>query len=88
MRYSSIYKQPTLTVTCAEFSHNFQYPIDEFVKLLVGPHSQFKPMLNKLQAAGNSNIYQQAAQVKMALQSIESLLRVALICLAFACMLN
>ena len=62
------------TVTCAEYSHNYQYPIDEFVKLLVGPHSQFKPMLNKLQAAGNSNIYQQAAQVKIALQPIESFL--------------
>lgn len=66
--------------TCAEYSHNFQFPIDELVKLLVGPHSQFKPMLNKLQAAGNSNIYQQAAQVKIALQPIESLLCVVLIC--------
>ncbi|DBA80019.1 TPA: hypothetical protein ACH3X2_007517 [Trebouxia sp. C0005] len=49
-------------VTCAEYSHNFQYPIDGFVRLLIGPHSQLKPMLDKLQAAGNNDIYQQAAQ--------------------------
>ena len=45
-------------------------------------------MLNKLQAAGNRNTYQQAAQVKIALQSITTFLHVALICPAFACMLS
>ena len=55
--------------TCAEYSHNFHFPLDDFVRFMVGPHSQFTPMLNKLQAAGNGKIYQQAPQVGVALQS-------------------
>lgn len=49
-------------VKCAEYSHNFQFQLDDFVRFLTGPHSQFEPMLNKLQAAGDSNIHQQAPQ--------------------------
>lgn len=49
-------------VKCAEYSHNFQFQLDDYVRLMVGPHSQLTPMLNKLQAAGNRNIHQQAAQ--------------------------
>ena len=52
-------------VKCAEYSHNFQFQLDDYVRLMVGPHSQLTPMLNKLQAAGNRNIHQQAAQVKL-----------------------
>ncbi len=65
-------------VKCAEYSHDFQFQLDDFVRFMVGPHSQFEPMLNKLQAAGNSNIHQQAPQVSFALQSIESFLHCAL----------
>ena len=75
-------------VKCAEYSHNFQFQLDDFVRLMVGPHSQFTPMLNKLQAAGNRIIYQQAPQVGVALQSIELFLHVALMCPGFVCMLN
>ncbi|DBB01595.1 hypothetical protein WJX77_000795 [Trebouxia sp. C0004] len=49
-------------VKCAEYSHNFQFQFDDFARFMVGPHGQFRPMLNKLQAAGNSNLYEQAPQ--------------------------
>jgi len=65
-------------VKCAEYSHNFQFQLDDFVRFMVGPHGQFEPMLDKLQAAGNSNIHQQAPQVSFALQSIESFLHCTL----------
>ena len=52
-------------VKCAEYSHDFQFQLDDYFRLMVGPHSQLTPMLNKLQAAGNRNIHQQAAQVKL-----------------------
>ncbi len=75
-------------VKCAEYSHNFQFRLDDFVRFMVGPHSQLTPMLNKLQAAGNRNVYQQAAQVGVALQSTKSFLHVTLMCPGFVCILN
>lgn len=50
-------------VTSIIYSHPMQFDMADLVELLVGPHSQFGGMLDKLKAGGRSNIYQEAQQV-------------------------
>lgn len=49
--------------TCTEFQHPMHVSMPDMIKLVVGPGSQFAPMLDKMEASGRDNIHQEAVQV-------------------------
>lgn len=49
--------------TCTAFQHPLHIEMPDMVKLVVGPHSQFAPMLDRMKASGRENVYAEAAQV-------------------------
>lgn len=51
------------TVTCTEYTHPMDFELSDLITFLVGPHSQFAPLLDKLKAAGRESIHQEAPQV-------------------------
>lgn len=51
-------------VTRTDYQHNLDFGVmQDAVRFMAGPHSQFAPMLNKLKASGRPDIYQEAAKV-------------------------
>ena len=49
--------------TCKEFQHPMHMQMPDVVKLVVGPGSQFAPILEKMKASGRDNIDQEAVEV-------------------------
>lgn len=53
--------------TCTEFQHPMHVNMPDMIKLVVGPGSQFAPMLDNMKVSGRDNIHQEAVQVLNAL---------------------
>lgn len=50
-------------VVCTEFQHPMHIEMSDMIKLVIGPGSQFAPMLEKMKASGRDNIHEEAVEV-------------------------
>lgn len=57
--------------TCTEFQHPMHVDMPDMVKLVVGPGSQFAPLLDKMKASGRDNIHQEAVKVLNMLAGVD-----------------
>ena len=54
-----------------DYQHNLDFgAMQDAVRFMAGPHSQFAPMLNKLKASGRSDIYPEAAKVSIGMDTV------------------
>lgn len=52
-------------VSLSEYAQVVLFEMPELMEFMLGPCSQFAPLLDKLQAAGKANIHQEAPQVSL-----------------------
>ena len=54
-------------VSLSEYAQEVRFEMPDLLEFMLGPRSQFAPLLDKLQAAGKANIHQEAPQVSLRL---------------------